>query len=124
MKLWYIIQILQIVALATIKVTALAFYRRIFVTRTHNTILDIIIWSLLIIVIAWGLGLIGFYIAACGTHVDAAWSGFTGFKTFCLRTERFEKAYAISDFLLDTFVLIVPLPSVQAARISIKRIYY
>ena len=77
-------------------------------------ILKQIIWILIALTTMWAVGFLTYYVAACGSHPDAAWGGLLPFAQYCIKTERFEEAYAISDFLLDTFVLIVPLPSVSA----------
>ncbi|KAF4635034.1 hypothetical protein G7Y89_g3062 [Cudoniella acicularis] len=120
-KLWFIIQLIQISALSIIKVAALFFYRRIFVASTRSNILNRIIWILMTIIFLWGIGFTAFYIVACGSHVPAAWSGFIGFATYCLDTEKFEEAYAISDFLIDTFVLAIPLPSIWSLHMDVVR---
>ena len=101
---------MQIVALGIIKIAALLFYKRIFVTR--NNILNKLIWLLIVIVAVWSVGFFSYYIGACGTHPEAAWSGYIEFAQYCLKTEYFEQAFGISDFMLDTMVLVVPLPSV------------
>ncbi|KAF7889887.1 uncharacterized protein EAF02_002302 [Botrytis sinoallii] len=120
-KLWYNIQILQIWALASIKTAAIFFYRRIFVPSARNSVLNWILLGSIGIIIAWAIGFTAFSVAACGSHLTAAWSGYIGFATYCLRTEKFEQAYAISDFLLDTFVLAVPLPSIWSLHMNIIR---
>jgi hypothetical protein len=112
-QLWFIIHILQIPALASIKIAALFFYRRIFVTSSKQRVLNWITWILIVIIIIWGMGFTGYYIGACDSHILAAWSGYLGFATYCLKTELFEQAYAVSDFMLDTMVLVIPLPSVR-----------
>ena len=99
------------------KVAALAFYKRLFVTSTG--ILNRAIWILIILTTIWAIGFVTYYAAACGSHPDAAWGGLLPFAQYCIKTELFEEAYAISDFLLDTFVLIIPLPSVNAVFNSV-----
>ena len=102
---------MQIVALAIIKIAALQFYRRIFVTR--NGTLNKIIWTLQALIVVWCIGFFGYYPGACDSHPEAAWSGYVGFAQYCIKSEKFEQAFGISDFLLDTAVLVVPLPSVR-----------
>ena len=101
---------MQIIALGIIKIAALLFYKRIFVTR--NDMLNKLIWLPIFIVVIWSIGFFAYYIGACDTHPAAAWSGYIEFAQYCLKTEYFEQAFGISDFMLDTMVLVVPLPSV------------
>ena len=105
-------QLVQIPALALIKVAALRFYRRIF-CPTRAGVLYIAIWILISLVVAWAIGFIVFYVASCGNHPEAAWSGLIEFLDHCRDSETFENSYAISNFLLDTAVLVAPLPSVS-----------
>ena len=120
-QLWFVIQLVQIPTLALIKVAALCFYRRLFVT-SRGRLLNKIIWAIIILTTAWAISFIAFYVAACGSHVKAAWGGYLPFSQYCLTTERFEEAYAISDFMLDTFVLIVPIPSVCSTAVFVFRL--
>ncbi|CAG8955511.1 hypothetical protein HYFRA_00009463 [Hymenoscyphus fraxineus] len=115
-KLIYALQIIQLVALSIIKITALAFYRRVFCSVRPSP-MNTIIWILIIITTAWGIGFIGFYAGGCGRHPAAAWQGNLPFLEYCIDlTPKFEKSFAISDFILDTFVLAVPLPSVGSPK--------
>jgi hypothetical protein len=78
--------------------------------------LNTVIWILIIITTAWGISFIGFYAGSCGSHPAAAWQGNIPFIKYCLDvTPKFEKAFAASDFILDTLVLIVPIPSVSTS---------
>lgn len=40
---------------------------------------------------------------------------------YCYRTLVFEEAYAISDFILDILVLVIPLPSVRGTDLSVAQ---
>ena len=71
------------------------------------------IWILIGLTTIWAVGFLSYYVAACDSHPDAAWGGLLPFAQYCIKTEKYEEAYAISDFLLDTFVLMIPLPSVS-----------
>ena len=103
---------MQILALGLIKIAALSFYRRIFCPH-KSSILNTTIWVLIYLTIAWTVGCIISYVAACGSHPSAAWEGNIPYVLYCGKnTLPFEEAYAISDFALDVFVLAIPIPSV------------
>jgi len=120
-KLDFAIQILQVIGLAIIKISALAFYRRIFCSIKPSP-LNTIIWVLIFVCVAWGIAFVGFYAGACGSHPSAQWSGTIEFLEYCIDLDpKFEKGFAASDFILDTLVLIVPIPSVWNLKISTGR---
>ncbi|KAF4628103.1 hypothetical protein G7Y89_g10045 [Cudoniella acicularis] len=113
-KLNFSIQILQLIELSFIKCSALAFYRRVFCS-IRPSILNTVIWVLMSLTVAWAVSFIIFYTTTCGTHLDASWEGDIPFLKYCINSaEKFYKAFAISDFILDTLVLLVPIPSVRA----------
>ncbi|KAM3080819.1 hypothetical protein ACMFMG_004773 [Clarireedia jacksonii] len=117
-KLVFALQILQLFALTLIKCSALAFYRRVFCT-VRPSLLNTVIWILIIITTAWGIGFIGFYAGSCGSHPSAAWQGNIPFIKYCRDiTPKFEQAFAASDFILDSFVLIIPIPSIWHLRMT------
>jgi len=117
----FALQILQLVVLSIIKIAALAFYRRVF-CAVRPSPMNTIIWILISITAAWGVAFIGFYAGGCGRNPAAAWQGDLPFLEFCIHlTPQFEKSFAISDFILDTLVLIVPIPSIWKLRMTIGR---
>ncbi|CAG8979098.1 hypothetical protein HYALB_00000229 [Hymenoscyphus albidus] len=116
--LLYAIQHIQILALTLIKLSALAFYRRIFCAVKPSP-LNYIIWTLIGLCVAWAIAFVSFYAASCGSHPQATWQGIFPFIQYCLvLSEKFEESFAISDFILDTLVLVVPLPSIWSLKIT------
>ena len=110
-QLLYAIQILQIPALALIKCAAFYFYSRIFCPHRRST-LSYLLWGLISLTTVWAVAFIIAYVTACGTHPAAAWESQMSYLQYCIRSLQFEEAYAISDFILDVIVLILPLPLV------------
>lgn len=104
---------MQILALGLIKTAALSFYRRIFCPQKPS-VLNSIIWALICLTVTWTIACIAAYVAACGSHPAAAWAGNVPYVLYCgKQTLPFEEAYAASDFVLDVFVLVTPIPSVR-----------
>lgn len=60
----------------------------------------------------WALAFIIAYVTACGTHPAAAWESQMSYLQYCIKSLQFEEAYAISDFILDVIVIVLPLPLV------------
>ena len=74
--------------------------------------LNLTLWSLMIITAGWAVALVITYVTACGTHPAAAWESEMSYVRYCKSTLKWEEAFAISDFVLDVLVLVVPLPLV------------
>ena len=110
-QLLFAIQILQIPALALIKSAAFSFYRRIFCPHRQGA-LNSLLGGLIILTVGWGVAMIITYVTACGTHPAAAWESEISYVRYCKSTLHWEEAFAISDFILDVLVLIIPLPLV------------
>ncbi|KAF2755553.1 hypothetical protein EJ05DRAFT_540262 [Pseudovirgaria hyperparasitica] len=121
MKLLYAIQMIQIPALGLVKIAALCFYRRMFCVHRKGSLV-VIIWTLIYATILWMIGCVISYALGCGTHPTAAWGGNIPFATYCKDiTLRWEVGFSVTDFVLDTLVLVVPLPSIWSLRTTFGR---
>jgi hypothetical protein len=91
------------------------FYRRLFCAM-RPSILNTIILTLVAIVVAWVIGFLVLYCLSCGSNIDALFQGDIPYVVYCLNLiEKFEEGYAISDFILDSLILLIPLPSVRTS---------
>lgn len=100
---------MQVLALATIKLSILFFYKRIFVGRTFR----IFSWFLIATVIAWAVTFFIGIIAACGTHIRANFQTLGNLKSQCINTFALLVALAVSDVLVDLVILIIPISQVS-----------
>ncbi|KAI4599347.1 hypothetical protein KJ359_001788 [Pestalotiopsis sp. 9143b] len=87
--------------LACVKLSALLFYRRIFFASRS--------WSMIKF-------LAGFQ---CGTHFSALWDG--NYTKYCTISFPFLYGLVISDFLLDIWILAIPIPGILRLQISARR---
>ena len=101
--------------LACTKLSALFFYRRIFCINgrrgwfhwtTFTTIVAVILW-----LVAFQF-LTGFQ---CGTSLAPYWDG--QYLKYCTISFPFLYGLAISDFLLDVWILVLPIPMVRTANL-------
>ena len=97
-------------SLACSKLSALFFYRRIFYLGGRQSSFNIVIIITAVVVILWLVVfqfLTGFQ---CGTHFSALWDG--TYLEYCVISFPFLYGLAVSDFLLDVWILSLPIPSV------------
>lgn len=103
--------------LGFIKIGALLFFRRVFCVLgrktffAHATLITIIMVALWIVALDIATGL------ACGTHFTALWTGARNYANYCHKNSwRFLLSLAVSDFILDIWILSLPLPQVSVGR--------
>lgn len=108
-QLEYPFDLMQIVTLATIKMSILFFYRRIFRGRTF----DIASWVLIGVVTAWAITFFIAILAACGTSIAANFQTLGALKGECVNTFDILIALAVSDVAVDLAILIMPIPLVS-----------
>lgn len=109
---------MQILALATIKLSILFFYRRIFRGRAF----DIASWVLIGVVGAWVITFIIAILAACGTSIAANFQTLGALKRDCVDTFDILIALAVSDVAVDLAILIMPVPLVSPLNGSVSDI--
>lgn len=116
-KLEFPFDLMQILALATIKLSILFFYRRIFRGRAF----DIASWVLIGVVGAWVITFIIAILAACGTSIAANFQTLGALKRDCVDTFDILIALAVSDVAVDLAILIMPVPLVLALQMPMRR---
>ncbi|KAM7196229.1 hypothetical protein V8F33_006341 [Rhypophila sp. PSN 637] len=102
--------VLTLTALSFSKLSALFFYRRIFYLGGGQSHLNIVVLITAAIIVVWMTifqFLTGFQ---CGTHFTALWDG--TYLEYCTISFPFLIGLAISDFLLDVWIVSIPIPSV------------
>jgi len=105
------IDILTILCLGCSKISALLFYRRIFCVSGRKATFNIIVVASIVAVVGWVISfefLTGFQ---CHTHFSALWDG--TYAKYCTYSFAYLLGQAISDFLLDVWILALPIPLVR-----------
>ena len=100
--------LLQVIILGTIKLSVIFFYRRIFRGRTF----DYYSIGMIAVVIVWSIAFFFSVLFECRTHFEYLWSTLLNLVTHCSDEEKFFKAYAISDVVIDGLILAMPIPMV------------
>lgn len=118
LQLEFPFDLMQILALATIKLSILFFYRRIFRGRAF----DIASWILIGVVGAWAVTFFIAILAACGTSVAANFQTLGALKRECVDTFDILIALAVSDVVVDLAILIMPIPLVSLMKGSVTDI--
>jgi hypothetical protein len=102
--------VLTILCLGCTKASALFFYKRVFCASGLNPIFNAIVLSTVVVVTCWVVTfefLAGFQ---CHTHLSALWDG--TYLNYCTISFPFAYGWAVADFLLDVWVLALPIPIV------------
>ena len=107
----YVFQALAPLALGCVKCSIVFFYRRIFCATKYNTF-DWATQLLVGTIILWAISFFLANVFQCGTNFAAVWAPLLVFKTECSKTLPLQEGYVISDTVLDTILLVLPLPKV------------
>ncbi|KAK7190440.1 uncharacterized protein CC84DRAFT_1262345 [Paraphaeosphaeria sporulosa] len=115
----WIFLLISIPALGCIKLSILFFYQRLFVMskRDWRDPRNIAIWLMITIVTMWTLAFFLRYLFACGFHFDIWWTNAMNIITLCGDFNTILNALAISDFVCDVIILILPLPAIWKLRL-------
>ncbi|KAL9088494.1 MAG: hypothetical protein Q9159_003060 [Coniocarpon cinnabarinum] len=103
-KVEFTFNLMQTLAIGFIKLSLMFFYRRIFTGKLFN----LVNWATICITAAWTVAFLFGTIFACGAKFWANW-GSTADLGYCDNTVAFFAAMAISEFILDWAVMLIPL---------------
>ena len=96
------------VAYGSIKLSVLFFYRRIFITGAASKTFDIVSKIFIVASSAWALTFCFLLLFSCGRHIDWLW----GVGENCLDTAELTRTLFVSDVIIDTLVICLPIPTV------------
>lgn len=112
--------LLQIPALCLVKLSFIYFYRRVFctgLTTIFKHITTVVIW----IILAWGISFFFAFLFICEVNFAAFWTSIRALNTHCGGLLDLQLGFAISDFITDFFVLVLPLPMIWRIHMSTSR---
>ncbi|GFN11073.1 uncharacterized protein AtWU_00869 [Aspergillus tubingensis] len=118
----YFADIVTVLAFGFTKLSILYFYRSIFCSRrTIRTAFHSVTMCMIVLVLAWTI-VFGFgMIFICGVHPDYAWGTIAVVTTECSLQVPLLEGYAISDFILDVIIWLLPLPRIWLLNISVRQ---
>ena len=103
---------MQIPALALIKISCMLFYQRIFQTGSRS-VLYITIYAMVSLIAIWGIGFFFATTFECGGSTFwYLWGAVEDLMLCPVNITQVDQALAITDFILDIFVLVFPIPLV------------
>lgn len=106
---------LLIPALCFIKLSFLAFYKRIFCVHKSGAIQNGIN-AMMGLIVAWSVAYWFAHLFMCGTNFSAFWSSFEDLRMKCINTLQMLYSFTVTDFITDVFILVIPMPSVSGKR--------
>jgi len=102
--------------LACTKISVLFFYRRIFCVHGRRETFYVLTTGTIGVVVCW---LIAFEFSGwfqCGSHISALWDG--SYLEYCTHSFPYLYGLAISDFLLDIWILVLPFPQILNLHVT------
>lgn len=120
-KLYVAFNLFSIATLACIKISAVLFYRRIFCIHGCRSFFNTFRVLTIIIIITWMVGYMMLTGLSCGTHFSALWGSQKAFSKYCQTQHKFLLSFSISDFLLDLWILGLPMPKIWALHSTVRR---
>ena len=103
--------ILSTCALACLNISAIFFHRRIFCVSGNKTYFSIATLATAMIVALWLVAFLLLTGFQCGSHFSALWNG--TYVKYCTVSFPFLYGLVISDFVLDVWILALPVPPVS-----------
>jgi hypothetical protein len=108
--------------LGFIKLSCLAFYRRVFKTGINRTA-EAVLWVLVAIMLLWSISFTVANLFMCGnlTHLEWMWSKAGDSRKCSTKTYIIQQSFAISDVITDALLVVYPLPFIWKLQISLAR---
>ncbi|KAF2248537.1 hypothetical protein BU26DRAFT_605986 [Trematosphaeria pertusa] len=107
--------------LGTIKLSVLFFYRRLFVIDNHyKNARNLILIFMITVIALWATASGLLFMFTCGTHWRAIYAsvGDESTEGMCLNGLDIGYSFAISDFMTDAIIILIPIPSVWKLHLS------
>ncbi|OJZ84467.1 hypothetical protein ASPFODRAFT_62422 [Aspergillus luchuensis CBS 106.47] len=122
LQIQYVVDIVTVWAFGFAKLSILYFYRSIFCSRrTIRTAFHSVTMCMIVLVSVWtvvfGIGTI----FICGAHPVNAWGTVAVVTSECSLQVPIVEGYAISDFIMDVIIWLLPLPRIGMLNISVRQ---
>lgn len=116
---------MSIITLSLIKLSFLFFYRRVFVYDKSNprNLRNIVVLFTIALVILWGVGFSITYLSACRGDFSVRWSTESSeqIELKCINTFWMLYGLAISDFVMDCMIILIPVPMIWKLHLRSSR---
>jgi len=104
---------MQMITVSFAKLSFIFFYRRIFVTGSSSrNLFGKSTIGMIILIVLWTISFVFAFFFSCGSDISAHWNERV-LRAKCDKGLTAENALAISDFLIDVMVFLLPIPMVR-----------
>ena len=104
----------QNIEVGLVKLTFLFFFRRMFCTNVKAmTPFNIVTVVLITLVSSWIAAFLLTALTMCGTNFQALWGTEMDMLTHCANTKTQQIALAVSNFVFDVTIIVLPIPKVK-----------
>jgi hypothetical protein len=111
--MFFAFNVFAVLSMGLNKISALFFFKRVFVTGHKIEVFNYIAITSIGVVILWTIAFLIMSFFECGTHISAEWTSDAKIAAkYCTHNYPVLEGLAISDFLLDFWILILPIPKV------------
>ncbi|MCJ1371184.1 hypothetical protein MMC20_002399 [Loxospora ochrophaea] len=115
------LDVLSAASLGFTRISALLFYRRIFCVAGHASTLRAAIYTGIVIISLWMAAFIILPPLQCGPNLSV-WSASAKVRAaYCGMGNKIILGFCISDFLIETAVILMPIPKILQLKTSLKR---
>ena len=108
-QLEFIWDVCTILALAAIKLSAIFLYRRVFCSVKTATISRSVTMLTGVMIAIYLVNFTMLTFIQCGSHISALWDG--NFHQYCATAKQFLHGLVLTDFILNLWVFVMPIPS-------------
>lgn len=103
---------MQVLQLGLVKLSFVFLFRRIFSTSKFNSF-GVVNTVMVVLIILWTVAFFFGFLFACRGNFAAWWISLKTFRTRCIAIKPFENGFALSDFIMDLIILLMPVPMVR-----------
>ncbi|PYI24316.1 hypothetical protein BO99DRAFT_321504 [Aspergillus violaceofuscus CBS 115571] len=122
LQIQYFADIATVFAFGFTKLSILCFYRSIFCSRlTTRTVFHTVTMFMIALVTVWTLVFGVCAIFLCGSRPEHAWATVAVIAEKCSLQLPLLEGYAISDFIMDIIIWLLPLPRIWSLNMSVRR---
>ncbi|KAB8300847.1 hypothetical protein EYC80_002775 [Monilinia laxa] len=122
-KLYFTFDLFSVLTLGCVKISALFFYYRIFCEHGRRNVFGYLVIISIVVCCLWVIAFTILVGLSCGTHFSALWTSSKAvFLQYCgKRPHQFLLSMSISDFLLDFWIISLPIPQILKIKTSLSR---
>ncbi|OCL14661.1 hypothetical protein AOQ84DRAFT_15099 [Glonium stellatum] len=122
-RLQYVFIVMSVPTLGFIKLSFLCFYRRIFIVDKSDIkdVFNVAVTTMICVISLWTGGFFFAFTFACKGHFTAWWTSAISLIENCVNTLNLLYSMAISDFICDVLIVLLPIPRIWKLHLPTSR---